>query len=79
MGSHKGRVITRVLEAKPADTFVCAIGDDITDEDMFEAMPAHGLTFCVGDHTTKAQMRLRDPADVRRLLELLANPGELAP
>ncbi len=46
------------------------IGDDVTDEDAFSALP-EGITVRVGDpdHETAARYRLVDPPAVYRLLE----------
>jgi trehalose 6-phosphate synthase/phosphatase len=53
-----------------------AIGDDTTDEDMFMAVSGRGIGIVVGDRPSKAEARLRDHAEVRRFLELIAAPGE---
>jgi trehalose 6-phosphate synthase/phosphatase len=50
---------------------VVALGDDHTDEDLFEALPADSLTIAVGDRATRARFVLRDYRDVRRLLRSL--------
>jgi trehalose 6-phosphate synthase/phosphatase len=51
--------------------FICAIGDDTTDEDTFAALPESAITIRVGLTSTKARFSLRDPRDVLQLLELL--------
>ncbi|RYZ91255.1 MAG: bifunctional alpha,alpha-trehalose-phosphate synthase (UDP-forming)/trehalose-phosphatase [Proteobacteria bacterium] len=71
IGINKGTVIRRVLEGVSSQTTVIAIGDDITDEDMFHAVPDTAITIAVGGSPTAAKHRLRDPSDVRLLLELL--------
>lgn len=71
IGINKGTVIRRVLGGLSDATTVIAIGDDVTDEDMFHAVPDTAMTIAVGNSVTYAKNRLKDPADVRMLLELL--------
>jgi trehalose 6-phosphate synthase/phosphatase len=59
-----------LLEKQPS--FVIAIGDDYTDEDMFEALPSWAYTVKVGRGRTAARLRLQKPAEVIALLEKLA-------
>lgn len=73
IGINKGRVINQAIERLPPESCVVAIGDDLSDEDMFASVPANGLSIAVGDYRSKAQYRLRGPAEVRRLLEILAD------
>jgi trehalose 6-phosphate synthase/phosphatase len=74
----------RVLEVKPASIdkgsvghrwmgrsefdFVLAIGDDVTDEDMFCAAPPHAWTLKVGRGPTSPTFDVADPSLVRALL-----------
>ncbi len=51
-----------------------AIGDDATDEDLFEAILPEGLAVKVGAGDTLADQRLADVASVRRALERLLEP-----
>jgi trehalose 6-phosphate synthase/phosphatase len=71
-GVHKGRVVERVLAAGARPEAMVAIGDDRTDEEMFEAMPPQGTSIHVGPGASVAPFRLADPAAVRALLEALA-------
>ena len=48
-----------------------AIGDDRTDEDLFAAVPADGITVRVGPGPTRARFRLESVAAVRSLLRSL--------
>ena len=59
----------------PPGTVVAALGDDVTDEDLFAALPPTGLSFHVGTAPSRARLRLRSPEDVRELLETLAGPA----
>ncbi len=51
--------------------FVVAIGDDITDEDLFAILPPSAYSIKVGRGRTLAQYRLSAPKDVMRLLRKL--------
>jgi trehalose 6-phosphate phosphatase len=55
------------------------IGDDVTDEDAFDAVNAlDGISVCVGDRPeTRARYRLHSVADVHRWLEAFPPPASL--
>lgn len=65
---HKGSEVERLLSQKDYD-FVLAIGDDTTDDDMFRALPAHGISIKVGDFSEAAQYRLPWQDEVVPFLE----------
>ena len=66
----KGRAAHPWLFAKPAYDFIFAVGDDITDEALFEAVPDAGWTVKVGvPGQSKARFFLSDSTEVRALLE----------
>lgn len=69
-GATKGHIAEKWLEKQP--TFVLAIGDDYTDEDMFEVLPSWAYTVKVGRGRTAARFRLQKSAEVLALLEKLA-------
>ena len=76
-GVGKGVVARRwppARTAKPGDHSLVAIGDDVTDEELFTALSGRGLSVSVsrGRKATIAQRRLRGTAAVRRLLSRLA-------
>jgi trehalose 6-phosphate synthase/phosphatase len=75
--ANKGRVL-QFLEGQPhpAFGFRLAMGDDRTDEDLFEQMPADAVTVHVGPGPSRARFRLADPADVRRFLERIAQAAD---
>jgi trehalose 6-phosphate synthase/phosphatase len=52
--------------------FILAIGDDITDEDVFAALPATAYSVKVGRGRTQALYRLPTPKDVLKLLRKLS-------
>lgn len=63
----KGRAASRLLMDEEYD-FVCIIGDDWTDEFMFEEAPEWAYTIKVGFAKTKAKYQIKSPHDVRELL-----------
>ncbi|GAB4162544.1 MAG: bifunctional alpha,alpha-trehalose-phosphate synthase (UDP-forming)/trehalose-phosphatase [Winogradskyella sp.] len=67
---NKGRVVSRLLTEENYD-FVTIIGDDWTDEYMFEEAPDWAYTIKVGFTKTKARFQIKDPEYVRELLEKL--------
>ncbi|GKV14487.1 hypothetical protein SLEP1_g25359 [Rubroshorea leprosula] len=93
-GVSKGLVAQKVLSAmveggKPPD-FVMCVGDDRSDEDMFESilstvtsplLPAAPEIFActVGQKPSKAKYYLDDPADVLKLLQGLAAASSVKP
>lgn len=67
-GIHKGLAVEYVrAHAGPDDLFL-AIGDDVTDEDMFAAVQVAGISISVGDRPSKAHYHLRHWQAVRQLL-----------
>ncbi|RYZ48182.1 MAG: trehalose-phosphatase, partial [Proteobacteria bacterium] len=74
---HKGIVVKRLSE-DGIESCLVAIGDDRTDEDMFEAVPETGFSVVVGGHPSHARFRLRDSEDVRALLQELGKILSLA-
>ncbi len=66
-GVNKGLVARDLAAANPRARLV-AVGDDLTDEDMFRAAPADAVTVHVGTGQTAARMRLLGPDQVRRFL-----------
>jgi trehalose 6-phosphate phosphatase len=71
---NKGSAVGWIKEqlGKP-DLLVVYVGDDVTDEDAFAAVP-DGITVKVGDPTeTVAQYHLENQAEVRKFLEWLAD------
>ena len=78
-GINKGAAVQRWLSKNDFD-FVLAIGDDLTDEDMFAVLPEWAYSFRVGVNRTHARFRLRNPAEVLEFLADLAthqdNPSQ---
>jgi trehalose 6-phosphate synthase/phosphatase len=67
---HKGRVVLHFLERDDWD-LVVAIGDDATDEYMFQALPEDAVSIKVGVGTTDARYSIDGVRSVIRLLNLL--------
>ena len=72
----KGKALIWLLETLRLDeaTLPIYIGDDVTDEDAFDAIRDRGLGIVVeeGNRRTGARAALRDPAEVRAFLDHLA-------
>jgi trehalose 6-phosphate synthase/phosphatase len=71
----KRRVAEQVAREAGAAALVVAIGDDETDEQMFEAVAPPGVTIRVGDGKTGARYHLADPPAVRAFLARLLGTG----
>lgn len=69
---NKGRAITRLLTQDTYE-FVTVIGDDWTDEYMFDEAPEWAFTIKVGLAKTKAKYQIKDSNEVRQLLRKLIN------
>ena len=75
---NKGRAIEwlmNLLEIRKKYTMVFYLGDDITDEDAFEALKTYGTGVVVGNEPrkTKAHYRLNDVGDVSAFLNWLSS------
>jgi len=69
-GRNKGDTVRLLLEELGASTPVAFLGDDVTDENAFEALGDRGLTVLVRREwrPTLAQMWLRPPVQMRAFL-----------
>jgi trehalose 6-phosphate synthase/phosphatase len=73
--ANKGNVVDR-LEAEHRDaTFRLAMGDDRTDEDLFERLRDRAWTVRVGEGPSTARYSVRTPAEVCAFLDRLAAAG----
>jgi trehalose 6-phosphate synthase/phosphatase len=70
--ANKGQVAALLRGRVRRGAFILAMGDDRTDEDVFEALPRNALTIRVGAGPTRARYRLGSPEEARGLLALLA-------
>ena len=73
-GINKGRAALRWI-AKEKWNFILAIGDDRTDEDMFDVLPETAYSIKVGLSSSLARFNLKSQADVLLLLEELVLGG----
>jgi trehalose 6-phosphate synthase/phosphatase len=71
-GVHKGLAVQALAREEAASTVFVAIGDDRTDEDLFEHLPESGIAIHVGPESSRAAYRLPNVSGVRRLLKELA-------
>jgi trehalose 6-phosphate synthase/phosphatase len=67
-GGSKALAVQAARENGAERAFLLAIGDDATDEDMFEAVRQDGLSIKVGEGESCAGARLQDVAAVRQAL-----------
>ncbi len=72
---NKGNEVGRLLEKDRFD-FILGMGDDVTDEDMFAAMPEGAVTIKVGGFSDSAGYTLPSQAGVVPFLTALARAGE---
>ncbi|MDB4963522.1 MAG: trehalose-6-phosphate synthase [Myxococcales bacterium] len=71
--AHKGAALNWLRSRVPVGTRVLAIGDDLSDEDMFVGLRDHDVGVLVADkpRRTQAGLRLPAPAAVHRFLRWL--------
>lgn len=73
----KGKVVRWLLARQEAiregEALPVYVGDDLTDEDAFEALGRRGVTVAVGpnDPLTRAAYTVKSPVEVKRFLRLL--------
>jgi len=72
---NKGRAAHRWMGRDDID-FILAVGDDRTDEDVFDVAPEGAWTIKVGPGSTHARNSVRSVDDVRSLLAELATDRE---
>ncbi len=81
--AHKGGALSWLRGRGPQGATVLAIGDDVTDEDMFVSLREHDLGILVAEQPrrTEATLRLPSPAAVHRFLRWLieARRGQPTP
>lgn len=71
-GVDKGAILRFLRATIPRNAAIVAIGDDVTDEDMFRALPDDAVTIHVGARRSLARYRVPDVAAVHALLQELA-------
>jgi trehalose 6-phosphate synthase/phosphatase len=70
-GVNKGRAAEYWLSGSAYD-FILAVGDDWTDEDLFQSLPAKAYSLRVGLDKTCARFNVRHSDEVCEFLQLLA-------
>jgi trehalose 6-phosphate phosphatase len=70
-GRHKGDAVRDLIEAAHPEILPIYLGDDITDEDAFQALGAQGFSIRVGadDRPSHARFRLDSPKEVAEFLK----------
>jgi len=76
--ANKGAVVDRLQSLRPDADFRLAIGDDRTDEDLFQRLRGEAWTVRVGEGTSSARYSLDSPAEVIAFLETLVSAAEAA-
>jgi trehalose 6-phosphate synthase len=78
--AHKGSALSWLRSRGPAGAMVLALGDDITDEDMFVGLRETDVGILVSPQSrrTQATLRLPDPAAVHRFLRWLIDARSAA-
>ena len=70
---NKGTATRTFAEGGDFD-FILAIGDDTTDEDMFEALPDTSFTIKIGDDLSAARNHIRSQDEVFHFLHFMVSP-----
>ena len=70
LGINKGTAAAYFISKNKYD-FVLAIGDDLTDEDIFKILPENAYSIKVGFLQTVAKFVIKDYDEVRKLIESL--------
>jgi trehalose 6-phosphate synthase/phosphatase len=71
-GAHKGNAVLAILARSEPGALIVALGDDRTDDDMFDTLPSEGLAVAVSPRPRRAGLRLASVAQVREVLARLA-------
>lgn len=75
VGVDKGNEATRLMSADKYD-FIMAMGDDITDEDMFRALPPESITIKVGSISDQARFSLSQTDTVKFLSGIMSEKNK---
>jgi len=79
--AHKGSALSWLRQRGPAGATVLALGDDLTDEDMFVSLREHDLGILVAEspRRTQASLRLPSPSAVHRFLRWMIEARQRQP
>jgi trehalose 6-phosphate synthase/phosphatase len=69
--ANKGEIAAHLVSGFRRKSFVMAMGDDRTDEDLFARLPKSAWTIRVGNGSTSARFRVSRPEEATGLLQLL--------
>ena len=69
---NKGVALNKVLKVEDFDFIIC-IGDDMSDEYMFNILPDESVTIKVGNKNSNAKYFIKNSFEVRKLLENMTN------
>jgi trehalose 6-phosphate synthase/phosphatase len=72
---NKGTAAKAFVEHGDYD-FILAIGDDTTDEDMFEALPENAYTIKIGDDLSAARNHIKNQQQVYHFLKFMVSSLE---
>ncbi|MFN7131304.1 MAG: bifunctional alpha,alpha-trehalose-phosphate synthase (UDP-forming)/trehalose-phosphatase, partial [Myxococcales bacterium] len=72
-GVARARVVAKLVEQAGPDAMVVALGNNRSGDDLFAALPPHGVAIHVGRAPSHAAYRIADPAATRRMLEAIAS------
>jgi trehalose 6-phosphate synthase/phosphatase len=76
-GIDKGHAAKKWISKRKWD-FILAVGDDVTDEDLFRELPEFAYSIKIGLSPSRAKFRFKSQAEVRPLLKsLLATKPQL--
>jgi trehalose 6-phosphate synthase len=78
--AHKGSAVSWLRSRGPSGAVMLALGDDITDEDMFVSLRDTdvGILVSAQPRRTQAKLRLPDPSAVHRFLRWLIDARSVA-
>ena len=68
--TDKGTAVAEIIRQKNYDFILC-IGDDVTDENMFAALPSHAISIKVGRKPTIASYYLENVSQVKALIQAM--------
>jgi trehalose 6-phosphate synthase/phosphatase len=72
-GVNKAVAVRAMLRSASAEACVVALGDDLTDEDMFGALPDGAISVHVGKRRSRARYRLADAGAARAMLRAIVD------
>ncbi len=72
LGVNKALATIAVTATAPPGTLLLALGDDVTDLQLFESLPPGGLAITVGHRLPGGDARVATPAEARAMLARIA-------